>query len=49
MKVVFLEDVEGVALGGDVKNVKNGSPETISSRNSWPFWPPRTRSSGSTG
>jgi large subunit ribosomal protein L9 len=24
MKVVFLEDVEGVALGGDVKNVKNG-------------------------
>tara|TARA_Y100001960_G_scaffold33222_1_gene29618 strand:+ start:226 stop:852 length:627 start_codon:yes stop_codon:yes gene_type:complete len=24
MKVVFLEDVEGVALGGDVKEVKNG-------------------------
>ena len=24
MRVVFLEDVEGVALGGDVKNVKNG-------------------------
>ncbi len=24
MRVVFLEDVEGVAQGGDVKNVKNG-------------------------
>ncbi len=24
MRVVFLEDVEGVALGGDVKEVKNG-------------------------
>ena len=24
MKVVFLEDVEGVALGGDIKEVKNG-------------------------
>ena len=24
MKVVFLEDVEGVALGVDVKEVKNG-------------------------
>ncbi|HIM90653.1 MAG TPA: hypothetical protein EYM52_07985, partial [Dehalococcoidia bacterium] len=24
MRVVFLEDVEGVAHGGDVKEVKNG-------------------------
>ena len=24
MRVVFLEDVEGVAMGGDVKEVKNG-------------------------
>ena len=24
MKVVFLEDVEGVALGGEIKEVKNG-------------------------
>ncbi|SVC97790.1 uncharacterized protein METZ01_LOCUS350644, partial [marine metagenome] len=24
MKVVFLEDVEGVAHGGEVKDVKNG-------------------------
>ena len=24
MKVVFLEDVEGVAQGGEVKDVKNG-------------------------
>ena len=24
MRVVFIEDVEGVALGGEVKEVKNG-------------------------
>ena len=24
MRVVFIEDVEGVALGGEIKEVKNG-------------------------
>ena len=29
MRVVFIEDVEGVALGGEVKEVKNGFARKI--------------------